>query len=218
MYIALIFGGMLLFSTLEWENIKGIANFSIFDKLLSMFFYSVNLRTAGFVSIDLNTLTDSSIFLSTIFMVIGAGVGGTGGGIKVTVFALIALSMWHSLKGHESVYVFKRTIPQKTIMQAITTVFVATFYIIISTVLLSETQDDPFLKILYEVVSAFATVGVSTGNGGVLSLSANFNDFGKINIIILMLAGRIGILAFTIVLVGKIVSQRYKYAEGRVMI
>jgi trk system potassium uptake protein TrkH len=151
-------------------------------------------------------------------MAIGGGVGGTAGGIKVTVFALIVLSMWHSLKGHSSISVFKRTIPNKTVTQASTTLYVASFYIIMSTILLAETQNAPFLNILYEVVSAFATVGLSTGNGDVLSLSANFNAFGKINIIILMLAGRVGILAFTLILVGKISERSFKYAEGRIMI
>ncbi|MDD2951138.1 MAG: potassium transporter TrkG, partial [Sulfuricurvum sp.] len=76
----------------------------------------------------------------------------------------------------------------------------------------------PFLRILFEVTSAFGTVGVSTGNGGVLSYCALFSDWGKFNIIILMLMGRVGVFAFTIVIVGKAAESRIKYAEGKVII
>lgn len=216
--IFLIISGFLLFLTLEWNNPGSIGKFSTFQKIITSYFYAINLRTAGFNSLDLSSISDSMLFLSTIYMVIGGGVGGTAGGVKVTVFALVALSMWHVLKGHSEVSIFKRTIPHKVVTQATVTLFVATFYIILSTILLAETQKASFLKILYEVASAFGTVGISTGNGGVLSLAANFNNFGKVNIIFLMIAGRIGILAFTLALVGKIEEQRYKHAEGRVMI
>lgn len=214
----LIFAAFLLFISLEWNNTKTIGGFSFYDKVLAAYFYSINLRTAGFNSIDLASISDSTIFLSTIFMIIGGGVGGTAGGIKVTTFAVIVLSMWHSLKGHSGVSVFKRTVPHKTVMQAATTIYIASFYLIISTITLSETQSAPFLNILYEVASAFGTVGVSTGDGGVLSLSAKFDAFGKINIILLMLMGRIGVVAFTLILVGKIAETRFKYTEGRILI
>ncbi len=214
----LIVSGFLLFLTLEWFNPATIGKFEIWQKAIASYFYAINLRTAGFNSLDLSGISDSTMFLSTIFMVIGGGAGGTAGGVKVTVFALVALSMWHALKGHSEVAIFKRTIPHKLITQATTTLFVATFYIILSTILLAETQKAPFMRILYEVASAFGTVGVSTGDGGVLSLSAKFNNFGKMNIIFLMLVGRIGVLAFTLTLIGKIEERRFKHAEGRVII
>lgn len=68
------------------------------------------------------------------------------------------------------------------------------------------------------MASAFGTVGVSTGNGGVLSLSANFNDFGKLLVTLMMIVGRIGVLAFTLAFIGKIEERRYQYAEGRIII
>ena len=151
-------------------------------------------------------------------MVIGGGAGGTAGGIKVTTFAVIAIAMWHFIKGHSQPFIFKRTIPQTVITQSITMLLVATFYILTITVLLAETQNTTFIKILYEVASAFGTVGVSVGNGTTMSLSANFNDFGKLLITFMMIAGRIGILAFTLAFIGKIEEKRYQYAEGRVII
>jgi len=189
----LILASLFLFLSLEWFNQKSIGNFDITGKLITGYFYAINLRTAGANTIDLGTLTDSTLFLSTVFMVIGGGAGGTAGGIKVTTFAVIAIATWHFIKGHSQPFIFKRTIPQTVITQSITMLLVATFYILTITVLLAETQNTTFIKILYEVASAFGTVGVSVGNGTTMSLSANFNDFGKLLITFMMIAGRIGI-------------------------
>lgn len=215
---ALIAASFILFITLEWFNAKSIGGFNVWQKIITSYFYCVNLRTAGANTIDLSGLSDSTLFLSTIFMVIGGGAGGTAGGIKVTTFAVIIIATWHSIKGHSDASIFKRTIPQQTVMQAFTILLVGTFYIILATICISETHDIRFIKIIYEVASAFGTVGVSTGNGGVLSLSANFNDFGKLVIIFIMLAGRIGFLAFTLAFIGKIEEKRYKHAEGRIIL
>jgi trk system potassium uptake protein len=216
--LILIVSGTFLFASLEWYNKASIGTLGDLDKMVTAYFYSVNLRTAGYNTIDLSGLTDSTLFLSTIYMVIGGGAGGTAGGVKVTVFAVIVIAMWHSLKGHTESSIFKRTIPEGIISQAMTTLLIASAYMIVVTVVLAESQKAPFLKILYEVASAFGTVGVSTGDGGVLSLSAKFNDFGKLMITLMMIAGRMGILAFTLIFIGKIAQSRYKYAEGRVII
>jgi len=212
----LIVLALLLFLTLEWN--KSLSQFEAWEKLIVGYFYSVNLRTAGANSIDVGTVTDSTLFLSTIFMVIGGGVGGTAGGIKVTTIAVIVIVTWHAIKGHSDASVFRRTIPHQTVMQAFTILLVGTFYIILATILISETHDIRFIKIIFEVASAFGTVGLSVGNGGVLSLSANFNEFGKFVIILIMFAGRVGFLVFTLAFIGKIEEKRYKYAEGRIML
>ena len=94
----------------------------------------------------------------------------------------------------------------------------ASFLVLFSTLLLVETQDLPFLKILFEVVSAFATVGVSVGNGDILSLSEKFDTFGKGVIILLMIAGRVGVFAFGVILVGKSRKINFKYPKGRILI
>jgi trk system potassium uptake protein TrkH len=85
-------------------------------------------------------------------------------------------------------------------------------------VILNESEKLNFIRTLFETCSAFGTVGLSTGNGGVLSYSALFSDIGKINIVLLMLMGRIGVFAFTVVIVGKAMQTRIKYAEGKVII
>jgi trk system potassium uptake protein TrkH len=114
--------------------------------------------------------------------------------------------------------IFKRTIEQKTINKALAIIMVSSALVLFATLLLVETQNLPFIKILFEVVSAFGTVGVSTGNGDILSFSQKFDTFGKTIIIILMLAGRLGIFAFGVILVGKSKNKYFKYPTGRILI
>ncbi|MDK9693143.1 MAG: TrkH family potassium uptake protein [Sulfurimonas sp.] len=211
--------GMVLFLSIEWNNPKTFGELSFYDKLLNSFFLSVNFRTSGFNSIDLAALKDSSLFFSTIFMMIGGGQGGTAGGIKVSTVAILIVAVFFILKNsNQEPNVFKRTIEQKTINKALAIIMFSSFLVLFSTLLLVETQNLPFIKILFEVVSAFATVGVSTGDGGILSFSQQFDTFGKSVIILLMLAGRLGVFAFGIALVGKAEIKHFKYPKGRILI
>lgn len=218
MTVILIVLGMGLLLSLEWNNPKSFGPMSIDEKLLAAWFASVNYRTAGFNSIDFSTLTDSNLFFATFFMMTGGSPGGTAGGIKTTAVALALIGVWYTLRGSTHAHIFRRSISQYQINKAYAIIFVASIYIVVSTIILSEVEHLPFLRLLFEATSAFGTVGLSTGNGGVLSYSALFGDMGKLNIIILMLMGRVGVFAFTIVIVGKAVQSRIKYAEGKVVI
>lgn len=208
--------GMGLLLSLEWNN--ALKDLSWNEKFLAAWFASVNYRTAGFNTIDLSTLSDANLFFSTFFMMIGGAPGGTAGGIKITAVALALLGVWYTLRGDTHVHLFRRSIPAYQIHKAYAIIFVASFYVVVSTVLLSEIERLPFLRTLFEACSAFGTVGLSTGNGGTLSYSALFSDWGKANIIILMFMGRIGVFAFTVVIVGKAVQSRIKYAEAKVVL
>lgn len=212
----LIVLGMLLLLSLEWN--KAFAPMVWHEKILAAWFASVNYRTAGFNTIDLSTLSDANLFFSTFFMMIGGAPGGTAGGIKITAVALALVGVWYTLRGDTHVHLFRRSIPAYQINKAYAIIFIASIYVVASTVLLSEIERLPFLRTLFEACSAFGTVGLSTGNGGVLSYSALFSDWGKANIIILMFMGRIGVFAFTVVIVGKAVQSRIKYAEGKVVL
>ncbi|MDD5405918.1 MAG: TrkH family potassium uptake protein [Sulfurovaceae bacterium] len=216
MTVFLIILGMVLLLSLEWDN--ALANMPWYDKIMAAWFASVNYRTAGFNTIDLSKLTDSNLFFGTFFMMTGGAPGGTAGGLKVTTVALTILGMWYTLRGDTHVHIFHRSISPYYINKAYTSIFIATLYIVLSTVVLSEVEKLSFLRTLYETCSAFGTVGVSTGNGGVLSYSALFSDAGKINIMLLMLMGRVGVFAFTIAIIGKAAQSRIKYAEGRIII
>ena len=214
----LIVSSMAIILSLEWNNPKSLGAMDVYEKILSAWFAAVNYRTAGFNTIDFSTFTDSDLFFGTIFMVIGGSPGGTAGGIKTTAFALAVIGVWFTLRGENNPHIFRRSLSTYQINKAYAIIFVASFYILISTVILNETEKLHFVRTLFETCSAFATVGVSTGDGGVLSYSALFSDLGKTNIIFLMLMGRIGVFAFTIVIVGKAVQSRIKYAEGKVII
>lgn len=216
MTFILIISGMVLLLSMEWNNALKELSFS--DKLLAAWFASVNYRTAGFNSIDLSTLSDANLFFSTFFMMMGGAPGGTAGGIKITAVALALIGVWFTLRGDTNAHIFKRSLSRYQINKAYAIIFIASVYVVASTVFLSEIERLPFLRTLFEACSAFGTVGLSTGNGGSLSYSALFSDFGKLNIIILMLMGRIGVFAFTLVIVGKAVQSRIKYAEGKVVL
>lgn len=214
----LILAGMAIILSLEWNNPKSFGSMDTFEKITAAWFASVNYRTAGFNSIDFSTLNDSNLFFGTVFMMIGGSPGGTAGGIKTTVLALSIIGVWFTLRGQNNPHIFHRSLVPYQINKAYAIIFVASFYVLLSTVILNESEHLHFVRTLFETCSAFGTVGVSTGNGGVLSYSALFSDLGKVNIIFLMLMGRIGVFAFTVVIVGKAIQTRIKYSEGRVII
>lgn len=214
--VILIVSGMVLLLSLDHDTV--FKSLSWPYKILAAWFTSVNYRTAGFNTVNLAHMSNPNLFFSTVFMMIGGAPGGTAGGIKITTMALALIGVWYTLKGDTHAHIFRRSIPQYQINKAYAIIFIASIYIFISTVLLSEFEHMPFLRVLFETCSAFGTVGLSTGNGGVLSYSADFNDFGKLNIIILMFIGRVGVFAFTAILVGTKVKSRIKYADAKVIL
>jgi trk system potassium uptake protein TrkH len=139
--------------------------------------------------------------------------------MKITTIAVLVIMVLFVLKqSNQEPHVFKRTIEQKLINKAAAIVMFSSAYVLFITLLLVETQDFPFMKILFEVVSAFCTVGVSVGDGGILSLCALFDDFGKGVVIISMIAGRLGVFAFGLLLVGQAKKVHFKYPVGRIII
>jgi len=219
--VVLIFGGMLIFLSIEWFNPKTFGSMSVVDKLINGFFLSVNFRTSGFNSIDIGALKESSLFFSNFFMLIGGGQGGTAGGMKVTTVMVLVVSAFYILNSsNQPAHIFKRTIKQEIINKSLAVIMFTSTMVMLMTLLLVETQDSSlsFIKMLFEVTSAFGTVGLSVGDGSVASLSSKFNDFGKIVIIVSMLAGRIGIFAFGFILLGKSNIKHFKYPVGKVII
>ena len=217
--IILIVSAMVLFLSIEWNNPKTFGELSFYEKILNAFFLSINFRTAGFNSIDIASLKDSSLFFSTLFMMIGAGQGSTAGGMKITTVAILIITVVYILKqSNQEPSIFKRTIEQKVINKALAIIISSSFFVLVAVLILVETQNFPFIKILFEVVSAFGTVGLSTGNGDILSLSQQFDTFGKSIIIILMIAGRLGVFAFGLILVGKAKTKHFKYPVGKIII
>lgn len=201
----------------EYANKNSIGSFSLFDKLLSSYFISVNYRTSGFNTIDLSTLKDASLFFGSLFMVIGGGPGGTSGGIKITTAAVLIIYTYWVIKNARAAHIFHYEIPEETIRKAFVITVGSIMYVIICVIIVSLLEQEyRFINILFEVSSAFATVGVSTGDGGTLSLSALFSNESKLIIILLMITGRIGIFAFLISMFTQEKEKFLKYPQGKV--
>ncbi|AII15369.1 potassium transporter KtrAB, KtrB subunit [Campylobacter iguaniorum] len=212
--------GIFVLLVFEWNNPKSIGEYDVFSKFLTTFFASVNLRTSGFNTIDLSTLNDQSLFFSSLLMIVGAAPGGTAGGIKVTTVAVLLIYAYCSLRDKDPV-VFKREIPEAIVKKAFLIFIIATLYIVVSIMILSATNDKTnsfFLGLLFEICSAFGTVGVSVGDGGSLSLSAKFSEFGKLYIILLMFMGRVGVLVFSMAILKKSKSINIKYPQEGVVL
>lgn len=216
--IFLLISGVLMVLSLEWNNPKTLGELSFFEKLLSSWFTSVNYRTSGFNTLDIGSFKDSTLFFSTLFMVIGGAPGGTAGGVKITTVFVLILAAYFAIKNSKDVYIYKKSISSSTVFKALSIVMISSFYIWLSLIVVVENENLDFSKILFEVTSAFGTVGLSTGDGGSLSASALFGDVSKVVIILLMLMGRVGVLAFTIALIGAKSKNKIKYPEGKVLL
>jgi len=207
----LIFLGALIFYFLERNNV--LVNENWYQTVITSIFQSVTTRTAGFNTVDFTLLGTPILVFFIVLMFIGAGSGSTGGGIKVTTFAVLVKSAFATIKGDKHVEVFKRTIPFSTINKAYSIALFSVSVIFLSIFLLSITEPDTdFIKLVFEEVSAFATVGLSTGITSTLSVG------GKIIIITSMFVGRIGTLTLAMALSTRTLYTNYQYAETSVMV
>jgi trk system potassium uptake protein TrkH len=215
---ALIVGGTLVFWAFEAGNPKTIGSLSLADQLLVSFFHSVSARTAGFSTVDLGGGTAATLYVLVLLMFVGASPGGTGGGIKTSTFGTMLVGIWAGIRGRSDVTAFHRRIPQETVIRAFSLALVAFALTTGMTLVLQVSERQDFLRTLFEVTSAFGTVGLSTGDGGVLSYSALFSDFGKFMIVLTMFIGRIGPLTVSVALVRLEETRRFRYPPERVLI
>ncbi|OFX51844.1 MAG: hypothetical protein A2046_00780 [Bacteroidetes bacterium GWA2_30_7] len=195
------------------ENNKLLSGMTFIEKLSHSFFQSVTTRTAGFNTIDIGALSLPILLFMMMLMFIGASPGSTGGGIKTTTFFIIFKSVIATIKGHKQVVAYKSTISFNSINKAYSVVIFSITLIFTSTFLLSITETNmSFTQLLFEEISAFATVGLSTG------ITANLSEAGKVIIILSMFIGRIGPLTLALSLSKKADYTDYKYAKANIMI
>ncbi len=207
----LIVVSLVLFLSIEWDN--SLKDFSVKEKILSSLFQVITPRTAGFNTIDLNTLGFSTIFLLILLMFIGASPGSTGGGIKTNTFGVIFAFMKSKIAGRESVSLFYRTLPLELIMRAFTLVTLSIGLIFLSSFALFLTQSGMSMKeIFFEVFSAFGTVGLSLG------ITPKLTAAGKVVIILTMFIGRIGPLTLLYAFSREKALGKFEYVEESVMI
>ena len=190
--LVLIFGGALLIFLFEYNNVNTIANMKIFDKIQVSLFQSITTRTAGFATVLQENLTDQSVIVCIILMFIGGSPVGTAGGIKtITAVSLIAVAI-ASIRNKSEVVLFNRNLSSEITRKAVAVTTMSFMIVIISTILLSLTIDRTIVDVLYETVSATATVGLSR------NLTPFLNSIGKIIIIITMYLGRVGPISLAI--------------------
>jgi len=176
--------------------------------LTDSFFQSVTARTAGFNSVDLKGLSFPSIFIMLILMFIGASPGSTGGGIKTTTFFIILYSIITILRGKNQVVIFKRTIRTSSILKAFATTIIYLSVISLGVIILFHNHSFKFEEVLFEVVSAIGTVGLSLG------ITPHLTTMGKVIIILLMFIGRLGPASFAMATIKQEKEVQIKYPEG----
>lgn len=176
--------GTLLFYALEHGGT--LRNMSIGSQYLTAFFQSVTLRTAGFNTVGFNSLAPSMLVIMMIFMFIGAASGSTAGGIKINTVAVLGTAVKSAWKNEKDVVLLKQAIPSELVLKSFMILLFGVVAVISGTFLLTITENAPFENIMFEVVSAFGTVGLSTG------LTSGLSSFGRLVIIILMFIGRLG--------------------------
>jgi trk system potassium uptake protein TrkH len=190
--LVLIFGGAALIFAFEYSNAETIANMSLFEKIQASIFQSVTTRTAGFAALDQSALTEGASMVSLFLMFIGGSPVGTAGGIKTVTLVVLALTAYAAIVGRNDVSIFNRSISKQAVRKAVAVAMMSFSIMMISTLLLAFVTDATALEILYETVSATATVGLSK------NLTPLLNIWGKIIIICTMYFGRIGPISLAI--------------------
>ena len=197
----LILIGTLAFLWIEYENPKTIGSMNLFDKIVNSMFQSVTLRTAGFNSIDQLAMHDASKGVGILLMLVGGGPAGTAGGLKITTVFTLFLAARAYLRGKFETEAFGRTIPLEQTRRALTITLLGSVFLLGMAMMLSFSEQDMpagslgLLNQLYEATSAFCTVGVSTG------VSAAGSSVTRVILILLMYAGRVGLVTVALSLV-----------------
>ena len=205
--------GTIAFLLTELNNPETFGSMDFGTKIMAAWFQSVTPRTAGFNTIDIGKMTETGLFITIALMFIGASPGGTGGGLKTTTFRILTRSTKAILRGKEEVELYQRQVPMPLILKAIGVLVGSVTTVIISTILISITDSEiEFIKILFEVVSAFATVGLSTGITATLSATA------KLILIATMYIGRVGILLLMSALIGDPRPSSIHYPEENLLV
>jgi trk system potassium uptake protein len=216
----LILAGMVLYLILEQNNsLKGL---NTTQRILGAFFQSVTARTAGYNTLDLSTLSDAGAFLMMILMFIGASPGSCAGGVKTTTITVLAVSAIASLKGISHPNIYKKSISDANVMKSLAIIGISVFFIALVFFLMLVTQSatplqgpmtaNQFRIHLFEVISAFGTVGLSMG------ATMLINNWGKFLLVIMMLIGRVGVLSFFYFIAGDEKNMGIEYSEESMML
>lgn len=210
--VALLLLGWVFLTANEWRNAATLGALDWWARPLAGLFQSAATRSSGFNSIDITQMNGGSWLVMSVLMFIGGGSASTAGGIKVTTFALLLVVLYAEFRGEQSVVAFGRRIPERVYRQALTVALVSVAVVVTSTLVLVEMTRAPLDMVLFEVVSSFATVGLSSG------LLVTLPDSGQVILALLMFLGRLGPITLGAALALRERSRLYEYPEGRPII
>ncbi len=217
--LTLIVTGAILFFILEFQTNDSTGK--LHEKILSSFFLSVTARTAGFNTVATGQLTNATLLIVIILMVVGASPGSTGGGIKTSTFAIILATLWSKIRNRPQVEVHNRRIPDSIVSKAFATLIAYIFVVLTALIFIElieagfaahQTGHSFFLDYIFEVVSALSTVGLSTG------ITAKLMPASQTVLIFCMFFGRIGPLFVATSIIGARKSLNYTLPEEEIMV
>lgn len=209
----LLLAGTMGFLIVEFHNSDTLGSLNLQDKLLAAWFQAVTPRTAGFNTIDIGKMTTAGLFITIGLMFIGASPGGTGGGIKTTTMRVLTSCTKAILQGKDEVDLYERQVAINLILKAISVLVGSVIVVTVATILIAITDPNfDLAQILFEVVSAFATVGLSTG------ITAKISAFAKLILVVTMYLGRVGVLLFMSALLGDPLPTSVRYPEENLLV
>jgi trk system potassium uptake protein TrkH len=211
--LLLLILGTIAFFLAELHNPNTLGSMSFGDKLLAAWFQSVSPRTAGFNTIDISKMTETSLFITIALMFVGASPGGTGGGLKTTTLRVLTSCTKSILQGKEDVELYQRQVPISLILKAVGVLVGSVATVGISTMIISLTDPDfEFIQLLFEVVSGFATVGLSTG------ITAKISATAQLVLIPTMYIGRVSVLLVIAAILGDPRPSAVHYPEENLLV
>jgi len=210
--LVLLVTSTLFVTAAEWDNDGTLGTFSAPGRVLVGFFQAVVLRTAGFNSVDIGQADEATWLAMIVFMFIGGGSASTAGGIKVTTFALLFVVIWAEVRGQRDVTAFHRRVDPRVHRQALTVALLSVAAVVAGTFVIVLLSDFPLSPVLFEVTSAFATVGLTTG------ITADLPTSAHLILTLLMFLGRVGPITLVSALALRERPLRYQLPEGRPLI
>jgi len=210
--VSLLALGIIVILFTEWNNPDTLGAMSQPQRLLNAFFQSVTARTAGFSTITMANVADYTLFFTMLLMFVGGASGSTAGGIKINTFGMLVATIWSTIRGRERAGAFGRQFNTQQIHRALTLVMFSLGLVCLVVFILTVTEEFHFLNLLFETVSAFGTVGLSTG------ITPNLSMAGRLIITGTMFAGRLGPLTLALALIQRQQPTAYRYPEEAVRI
>ncbi len=213
--VLIVIGTIIVFVS-EFTNPETIGNMPLFGKVLASLFTSITPRTAGFNTIDMGSLRGSTNMMVMLFMFIGGSPGSTAGGVKTTTFSIFILAMIRTIQGYDDMTVFQRRINVAVLKKAISITILGIIWVFIASMIMQAVESIPMNNLLFEVLSAFGTVGLSTG------ITSDLSVISRLTLIVTMFFGRVGLMTIAFAIYKKNEKRNamgsFKYPDGNLLL